>query len=49
MQVIASLHKSEIVVPSDKNWFLVILITPVILVWLFVEIIIIPAIIGFKS
>jgi hypothetical protein len=45
MQVTASFHKSEIVIPADKNWFLVIVFAPVILVWAFIEIIVVPVII----
>ena len=33
----------ELKIPSDKNWFLVIVLTPFILIWLFVEIFIVPS------
>jgi len=34
--------KKEISIPSDKNWFLVIVFTPFILIWLLVEFYVIP-------
>jgi hypothetical protein len=34
---------AELKVSSDKNWFLVVVFTPFILIWLFVEIFIVPS------
>lgn len=33
----------ELKISSDKNWFLVIVFTPFILLWLFVELFIVPS------
>ena len=37
-----SSNNLELNIPSDKNWFLVIVMTPFILIWLFVEVYVIP-------
>ena len=42
IKLIESSNNLELNIPSDKNWFLVIVMTPFILIWLFVEAYVIP-------
>ena len=45
IKVTESLSTVELKIPSDKNWFLVITLFPVILIWLLIEIFIVPQLI----
>jgi hypothetical protein len=38
----ATSNNLELNIPSDKNWFLVVALTPFILIWLFVEVYVLP-------